>query len=142
MTLKEEPGTRYFSPTFSPDGKQIAYWQRNQSDGISNIVVASKDGSDARAVCACEFPGTSSPMNVLTWMPDRRHLVFADPGGTLWRVPVNGGERERLGVSAPSRVQGPNVQPDGRGLYFTVRDASAPAELWLLENFLSGAATR
>ena len=58
-------------------------------------------------------------MNVLTWTPDQRHLLFADAEGTLWRVPVNGGAREPLGVSAPPQIQGLNVQPDGRGLYFT-----------------------
>jgi hypothetical protein len=83
-----------------------------------------------------------APLNVLTWTPDQRHLVFADPTGTLWRVPAGGGAREPLNVSVRSRVQGPHVQPDGRGLYFTARDVSAPAELWVLENFLPGAPAR
>jgi Tol biopolymer transport system component len=135
VTLKEEPGVGYLSPTVSPDGNQIAYWQRSQAAGISNIVVAKRDGTDARAVCACDS-GTSAPYNVLTWMPDQRHLVFADGGGVLWRVAVNGGKPEELGVSMPAGIKGPHIQPDGRGIYFTSRDESAPAELWALEDFL------
>ena len=75
-------------------------------------------------------------MNVLTWTPDQRHLLFAHPGGTIWRVPVNGGAREPLGVSLSPRVQGLNMQPDGRGLYVTSREDSDQAELWVLENYL------
>ena len=81
-------------------------------------------------------------MNMLTWTPDQQHLIFADPSGTLWRVPISGGAREPLGVSVPPRVQGMNVQPDGRGLYFTASDDSSPAELWVLEDFLPGVSTR
>ena len=47
--------------------------------------------------------GAHSPMNMLTWTPDQRHLIFADSEGTLWRVPVTGGGREPLGVSATSK---------------------------------------
>jgi Tol biopolymer transport system component len=132
-----EPDVVYLSPTISPDGKQIAYWQfRSGNPGISRITVASRNGTDPRVVCTCEFPGTYSPLNVLTWTPDQRHLVFADAGGALWRVPIDGGPREPLGVSVPPRVQGLHVQPDGRGIYFTARDESAPPEVWVLEHFI------
>jgi len=137
-TLKpREADIVYLSPTISPDGRQIAYWQyRPGKPATSNIVIADSTGTGERIVCACEFPGGYSPMNMLTWTPDQRHLVFADPKGTLWRVAVGGGAREPLGVSVPPRVQGLNVQPDGRGLYFSASDNSSPAELWVLENFL------
>jgi Tol biopolymer transport system component len=132
-----EPEVAILSPTISPDGTQIAYWRfRGGRPGISSITVADRTGAAARTACTCEFPGTYSPLNVLTWMPDQRHLLFADAVGTLWRVPVDGGTREPLGVSVPPRVQGLTVQPDGRGLYFTGRDGSNAAELWVLENFL------
>jgi len=139
ITLKaREPEVRNYSPTISPDGQQISYWQfRDGKAGMSNITVANRNGTDERIVCQCKFPGVYRPMNVLTWTPDQRHLVFADAEGALWRVPVNGGGREPLGVSLSRRVQGLSVQPDGRGLYLTSRDEdSSPAELWVLENFL------
>lgn len=146
VVKQPEPEAGFYSPTISPDGSQIAYWRfRSRTPRISNIVVANRNGADERIVCACEFPGGNSPMNVLTWTPDQRHLVFADPQGTLWRVPVNGGAREPLGVSLAPRVQGLNVQPDGRGLYVTsreVEDDSNPAELWVLDGFLPGRPTR
>jgi Tol biopolymer transport system component len=135
------PDTRALGITISPDGKLIAYWQwREGKAGVSNIVVAERDGRNTRVLCRCEFPGAYFPLNALTWMPDQRHIVFADSSGTLWRVPVAGGEREQIGVSVPPRVLGLQVQPDSRGIYFTVRSDSP--ELWVLENFLEGKSVR
>jgi Tol biopolymer transport system component len=142
-TLKPREANPFLSPTISPDGQQIAYWQRRPGKpATANISIASRTGTDERFVCVCDFPGTYSPMNMLAWTPDQRHLVFGDANGTLWRVPVSGGARESLGVTVPPRIQGLNLQPDGRGLFFTVADQTSPAELWVLENFLSGGPVR
>jgi len=140
-TLKQEvAGTQYFSPTVSPDGNKVSYWQfRAGKPGASQIVVVSRTGADARVVCECEFAGSYNPSNVVAWMPDQQHLVFSDAKGTLWRIPVAGGAREPLGVTIPPRIQGLSVQPDGRGIYFTVMDGSSPSELWALEDYLPGA---
>lgn len=136
-----ENNVAFLSPKVSPDSKRIAYW--NARAGATSVIeIASVTGSDVRVVCECPYPGTYSPLNVLAWMPDQRHLVYADPVGTLWRVPTDGGAREPLGVSVPPRVQALSVHPDGRGLYFTARQESNPPELWVLENYLPRASAK
>ncbi|HUP44538.1 MAG TPA: LpqB family beta-propeller domain-containing protein [Thermoanaerobaculia bacterium] len=75
----------------------------------------------------------------LAFTPDGRYVLFGrrvPPGSgniELWRVSVEGGKAERLGLTMP-RLTGISVHPDGRQLAFTAGENVG--ELWVLENFL------
>jgi len=72
------------------------------------------------------------------WTADGRLLLYgtraAGGNGSLWRVPVAGGQPQKLGVP----VQGPfvslRVHPHGKRIIFTSGERSS--EIWVLENLL------
>jgi hypothetical protein len=80
------------------------------------------------------------------WPLDRAGYEYVsrlvDTSGTLSRVPVAGGEQERIGVTLEGNIQNLQVQTDGRGFYFTLTGGQNRTELWALENFLPEAALK
>jgi len=76
---------RLTSPTFSPDGSQIAIQRWNNADSGEGVVISS-DGSNLRVI-PDSYDGHS-------WTSDNEHIVYAcgsDCGKNLCRVNVNTG---------------------------------------------------
>lgn len=61
-------------PAWSPDGTQLAF-VRSQPDGLSRLMIANADGSDARSILE-RREALSSP----SWSPDGTTLVFTVVG--------------------------------------------------------------
>jgi serine/threonine protein kinase/sugar lactone lactonase YvrE len=93
----ELPGPYVTSPTFSPDGKYLAFIAG--SGFLSNdVYVAPVSGGKARALTSVR-----STMGGVSWTPDGRELVFDSTHQglpTLWRVPFAGGDLQALSVPA------------------------------------------
>jgi hypothetical protein len=53
----------------------------------------------------------------------------------VWRVPVTGGEPQKLELAMPS-LQHLRIHPDGRQVAFTASSQAEKSEVWALENFL------
>jgi tricorn protease-like protein len=68
---------------------------------------------------------------VLSWSADGRFLFFGN--GELWRVAVDNGESERVGIAMAGLID-VRVHPDGRRIAFFAQDLGA--ELWAMERFL------
>ena len=74
----------------------------------------------------------------LAWTPDGRHVLFAkrrDEATELWRIPVEGGEPENLGMTM-GRIEHLSIHPDGRRIAFTGPGPSPGAKVWVMEDFL------
>src|SRR5262245_3623013 len=114
-----------FHPSYSPDGKRIAFISDRQ--GQNNVWVIDADGSNPTAVYLDRETRFTHP----AWAPDGKSIVavraFHTPGrgwhrqwSELWRLPLDG--------SAPTRVLGeklmhyeaPAFSKDGRWLYYHV----------------------
>ena len=148
--LKEAaPNQALWAVAVSPDGKQVAY------GGVD------RGGSPATAKSASNFievmpSGGGEPRRVfqttpalignafqggLSWTPDQRFLLFVmldqDGSRVLWRVPVAGGEPEKMGVAAKAGTNLSSIQvhPDGRKVAYASQELG-PEEVWTLENFL------
>ena len=108
------------SPSFSPDGKRLAF-ARNVTEGVSDVFTVDLDGSGERRLT---FDNRDT-MGI-GWSADGGSLVFSSSRAgiySLWRVPASGGD--------PSFVAGGGVKikhpSSARG-----RDAIA-FENWLYE---------
>ena len=102
----------------SPDGEYVAFpvddWK------TARVLVAPTKGGEARVVRETKTE-LLQPMG-LAWSPDGRYVLFVERGDAkspdeLWRVPVQGGQPEKLGVAAEG-LHAPRVQPDGSHIVF------------------------
>jgi Tol biopolymer transport system component/imidazolonepropionase-like amidohydrolase len=128
-------------PTWSPDGKTIAFL--TDRTGVENLWIADADGSNPRAVSK-DGRTNDRPQIMVSpaWTPDGNYLVVSksrppDPG-TFWLFMYHrdGGTGVRVGAAPPPQpgpdAQGPPpappanrmgvvVSPDGRFIYYTQR---------------------
>jgi Tol biopolymer transport system component len=77
-------GTPDLSPTFSPDGKWIAFWARNRyvSDSTFHLNVMTVDGTETRFMGGRfsweVWSAHEIALPAITWAPDSRRLVYSD----------------------------------------------------------------
>jgi Tol biopolymer transport system component len=119
----------------SPDGQQLAFIGCLK-DGHS-LQIAPAAGGETREVIMLTQAGLTAKTG-LAWTPDGRHLLFGkwkDEATELWRIPVEGGEPENLGL-AMGRIEHLSIHPDGRRIAFTGPGLGRDAEIWAMENIL------
>ena len=118
--------TRGFEPTWSPDGRWIAF----QRDG--QIFVIDASGRNERRLTT-RRPGLHWPASRPAWSPDGRRIAFS---GTrdLFVVPVPSGRRVRLTHSAESWRSNvtPAYSPDGRTIAFARSTDAFNSDIFLM----------
>ncbi|HYM59445.1 MAG TPA: amidohydrolase family protein [Thermoanaerobaculia bacterium] len=112
-------------PRFSPDGKSIAFV--SDRSGIENLWIMDADGKNPRAVTEEK----NSYVRSGAWSPDGNYLVARKEDGKragippveLWLFHVRGGSGVKLTSSDElNNASGPVFSPDGRYMYFSVRE--------------------
>jgi sugar lactone lactonase YvrE len=121
------------SLAISPDGLQLA------ETFIGGVVeVRPTVGGPSREVFRpAKGPelGTGALRQALAWTPDQRYLLWVQgDDGALWKVPVLGGQADKVGIPMEF-IKNLAVHPDGKQIVF---DAGSPgiSEVWALENVL------
>jgi len=121
-------------------------------DNEWSLQIAPSSGGDTREVLRLSKEGAAGNQGQwwgnrgLTWTPDGRYLLF--PGNPkdkatglseLWRIPVEGGEPQNLGLTV-SWYYHLSFHPDGRRIAFTGPgpEYGGDGRVWAIENFLPG----
>jgi Tol biopolymer transport system component len=135
------------SIALSSDGRRLAYIgaAEGSQSRTSELRIMPVAGGPSRLVFSASW-FDNTRFNTLSWSPDNRHLFFVRPEDdpavqALWRIPADGGEPKRTGVTVRGRLKHPHLHADGRRLLFTTREFSN-ASIWMLENFLPSAQPR
>lgn len=130
--LDPEWGSR--APSWSPDGKLLAYVQGGRPEliyyAMQRIAVVPVDGGPARVLTGELDRNVLSP----TFTPDGTSIVFLledDRVYHLARVPVGGGKVERL-VGGPRAITDLTVGRDGR-LAVLASTSAQPDEIYAVE---------
>lgn len=142
IPLADALGDQY-SPTFSPDGREVAFvWNGSQQDNFDIYVKLIGSPSVIRL--------TSSPMVDYSpaWSPDGRWIAFCragdTPGGAVWIVPALGGPERKvidLHTIAVPAIQMLSWSPDGRWLVVAGLLASRKRDGLSLVNVFDGKST-
>jgi len=112
-------------PTWSPDGREIAF--QSDRDGTWDIWKVSARGGEPTVLCADEEIDYQP-----AWSPDGAWIAFASTGG-LRVARSDGVGGARLLVAAPTAILTPAWSPDGRHLYFSWNRSGYKPSLWRLE---------
>jgi Tol biopolymer transport system component len=126
----------------SPDGKKLAFVQRDTEQDIDIINVVPVTGGNFKKVCI--FDLDKYMIRELAWTPDNRFILFASLSRSeeslgqceLMRVPSEGGKPEMLGISMYG-ISYISIHPNGRQIAFSAHGSTQRSpEIWVMENFL------
>jgi Tol biopolymer transport system component len=129
--------------TISPDGKWLAVIEQPTRTPHGNskrlIRIIPAEGGESRVLC--RFETGSDHMVRPRWSADGRFILYpncqaGDEIWEWWRVPVNGGEPQKMGIPV-TRAYTLSPHPDGRQIAFTSHGPNKRhVGIWVMENFL------
>ena len=124
--LRQVPGEVLWLAV-SPDGRNLAYIV----GGVLKLLPTT--GGELRELT--EANGSCG----ITWTPDGCHLLFGrkidEAKLELWRIPAQGGEPQKTGLTFDGWRVDVRMHPDGRRIAFASRERDK-FEVWVMENFL------
>jgi Tol biopolymer transport system component/DNA-binding winged helix-turn-helix (wHTH) protein len=122
-----------FSPAFSPDGRQVAFYRRT-GDGIAIYLGSLSDGRTQRFSGLQVGPGGPatnrhmSRLESISWSPDAKYLAYVDrespsqPNG-IFRISLDTRVHEQVTSPGSRESDGaPAFSPDGKWLAFVRSD--------------------
>lgn len=131
VKLTHTPTVSEVMPSWSPDGKRVAFVRYGSGGAIDGIWTMNTTGSDLKAV-----PGTKGASDP-AWSPDGKRIAYAKPVGTqreIYVADIDGTPATRLTHTAADDLH-PTWSPDGKYLAFNRADAGGHS--WVMKIRLS-----
>ncbi len=112
-------------PSWSPDGKTIAY--TTDIDGEQQIATRPAAGGPQRILTRFKTGFLYTPV----WSPDGKHLSFADGDHRLWMLDVASGRTIQVAEDIYSEIHDQSFSPDGRWLAYSLTEPNQQRALWI-----------
>lgn len=110
-------GTENVGPTFSPDGRRMAFTSGRL--GHPEVYITDVDGTNAELLTPYEF-GDESYRSSPDWSPDGRNVAFQSRiGGRFQVMTISLRDRSVKQLTSDGANEDPSWAPDGRHLVFT-----------------------
>jgi eukaryotic-like serine/threonine-protein kinase len=127
------------APTFSPDGKRLAFFRGLPNQG-SLMMVANVDGGDLHQLAVRNLPrGFQLNLQTLSWSPDGKMIAAAGfdnskLAGEIVIVDAASGEEHVLPSGQWRAITALAWTPDGRGLLLTAQEAGGESigQVWFV----------
>lgn len=109
------------APSWSPDGKRIAFATLNTNQRTTDIAVVNADGSGLTNLTST----SNLPASLPNWSPDGTKIVFAGRSASeddiprIYTMKADGSELQGLASSPTDFYQNPVWSPDGTMIAFT-----------------------
>lgn len=122
-------GTDNGSPTFSPDGRQIAFFSTRSR--FPQIYTIDTDGANLELLTPFT-PGVRSYRAAPDWSPDGRAVAYEQQNGDfqVWMINIRDKEPRRL--TSEGENEGPSWAPDGRHLAISSTRGGSK-QIWILD---------
>jgi TolB protein len=118
------------SPTYSPDGRRIAFISTRA--GPPQLYVMGADGTDQELLAPFDF-GVTGPSYAPEWSPDGGSVVFhREVSGTPQVFVLTVAGQKLRQITSQGRNEDATWAPDGRHLCF-VSDRSGARQLWVID---------
>lgn len=120
------------APTWSPDGKWLAFSQKGTEDGPVRVMLMSLETKEAKPFT---YPPSGSPGDFWPeFSPDGRSIAFVRKMrvgvNDVWIQPVSQTEANRLTHRNYLSCEGPAWTSDGQGVVFSASLAGAYPRMW------------
>jgi len=123
-------GSDNVSPTFSPDGRRIAFMSARA--GHPEIYTMDADGTNVELLTPPEF-GERSHRASPDWSPDGRSVAFHSMIGTSFQImTISLRDRGLKQLTSEGRNEDPSWAPDGRHITFT-SNRTGVKQLWIID---------
>jgi tricorn protease len=112
-------------PSWSPDGKTIAY--TTDSTGEQEIATRPAEGGTERILTRFQAGFFYSPV----WSPDGKHLAFPDGAHRLWLLDVASGRTTQVAQDPYNEIHDQSFSPDGRWLAYSITGANQQRGIYI-----------
>jgi tol-pal system beta propeller repeat protein TolB len=117
------------NPTFSPDGRRIAFFSSRSK--YPQIYTMDTDGTNVQLLTPFT-PGVRSYRSAPDWSPDGRAVAYEQQNGDfqVWMIDVR--DREPRQLTSEGENEGPSWAPDGRHIALSSTRGGSK-QIWILD---------
>lgn len=128
VNLTNTQGVREIYPTWSPNGKYIAYYS-DASGEYEIYLLENKKGAKPRQLT---FNSTAWKYDA-EWSPDSRYLVYSDRTMNLWLMDVESGKQTAIDQAVTSEIRSYTFSPDSDWIAYNKESENDLSAIWVYQ---------